>query len=101
MGRCPRLLDSINKRKLDFVGHVDRTEGLTKDLLFRTPLWKRRRERDKTRMAGNVKGIAGINMAELHKMAQNRKKWRRFVMDATAGQQRPFRLREMQYTNLF
>ena len=87
IGRCPRLLASINDRKLRFLGHVTRTEGLTKDLLFGTTPGKRRRGRPRTSMADNVKDIAGINMAELHRMAQNRKKWRRFVMDATAGQQ--------------
>ena len=87
IGSCRRLMDIINDRKLRFLGHVARTDGLTKDLLFGTTPGKRRRGRPKTRMADNVEDIAGISMAELHRMAQNRKQWRRFVMGATADQQ--------------
>ena len=36
IGPCRRLFDNINGRKLRFMGHVARTDGLTKDLLFGT-----------------------------------------------------------------
>ena len=51
IGRCPRLLDSINDRKLRFLGHVARTKGQTKELLFGTNPWEK-----KTRKTQNKDG---------------------------------------------
>ena len=45
---CRRLLDKINERKLKFLGHIARTSGITKDLLFGTVIGKRGRGRPKT-----------------------------------------------------
>ena len=41
IGQCRRLLDNIDDRKLRFLGHLARTNGLTKDLLFGTIPGKR------------------------------------------------------------
>ena len=87
IGPCRRLLDNIDDRKLRFLGHLARADGLTKDLLFGTIPGKRGLGRPKTRMSDNVKDIADISMGELHRLAQNRNEWRRFVKHATAGQQ--------------
>ena len=82
---CQRLLHNISDRKLRFLGHVARTDGLKKDLLLGTIPGKR--GRPKTRMSDNVKGIADISMVELLRRAQNRRQWGRFVKSAIAGQQ--------------
>jgi len=86
IGPCRRLLDKINERKLKFLGHIARTSGMTKDLLFGTVIGKRGRGRPKTRMSDNVKNIANISMASLLEQAQDRNHWRSFVESVTAGQ---------------
>ena len=86
IGPCSRLLDKINERKLKLLGHIARTSGIAKDLLFGTVIGKRGRGRPKTRMSDNVKNIANISMASLLEQAQDRNHWRSFVESVTAGQ---------------
>ena len=50
IGPCQRLLDSISDRKPQLLGHVDRADGLTNDLLFGTIPGERRHGKPKTRM---------------------------------------------------
>ena len=94
IGLCPSPLDNINDRKMRYLGHVVRTDGLTKDRLFGTIPGKRGRGRPEIRVFDNVKDIADISMVDLLRMARNRSQWRRFVESVTAGQQRPSRQRE-------
>ena len=86
IGPWRRLLDNVNDWKLRFLGHVARTDGLTKELLFGTIPGKIGHGRPKTRMSDNVKDIADISMAELLRLAENRSQWQRFVKSATASQ---------------
>ena len=86
IGPCRRILDKINERKLKFLGHITRTSGITKDLLFGTVIGKRGRGRPKTRLSDNVKNIAIISMASLLEQAQDRNQWRSIVESVTAGQ---------------
>ena len=62
IGDIPRLLDSMNERKLKFLEHIARTEGLSKGSLFGTVPGKRGRGRPKTRLSDNAKDIARISM---------------------------------------
>eukprot|EP00795_Rhopilema_esculentum_P014557 gene14557-biopygen4321 len=44
------LLNSINRRKLSFIGHVARSEGLENDILSGMVSGKRRRERPRRKL---------------------------------------------------
>ena len=77
IGETRRLLGSLNERKLKIPGHIARTEGLSKGILFGTVPGKRGpgkrgRGRPKTRLSDNVKDVARISMPTLHRLAQDR-----------------------------
>ena len=74
-----KLLESLNARKLKFLGHVANTEGISKGILFGTVPGKRGRGRPKTRLSDNVKDVARISMPTLHRLAPDRSGWQEFV----------------------
>ena len=86
IGESKRVLNSRTKRKLRFLGTVARSDRLSKDILSGKVPGRRNRGRPKRRLAENVKESAGISMAKLCGMAQNRDNWRTFVKhSATVG----------------
>ena len=46
---------------------------------------KRKRGRPKTRYKDNIKELTNLSMVQVYRMAQDRKEWRQFIMDATAN----------------
>ena len=81
-----RLLNTLNERKLAFIGHILRTNGLEKRLLTGMVMGNRGRGRPKTRLSDNIKKISGLTMVEAERKAQDRHGWRRLVQRATAVQ---------------
>ena len=63
---CKRLLDSINGRNPNCLGHIARSNGLMQDLLLRTVPSSRWRSRPNARLSDSAKEIANISMAELN-----------------------------------
>ena len=86
-----RLIDIINERKLKFIGHVLRSEHLSKLLLTGMVYGPRRRGRPKTRYSDSMRAISGMSITEAARMAQDRERWRNRVQKATAGRIRPIR----------
>ena len=84
-----RLIDIINERKLTFIGHVLRSEHLSKLLLTGMVYGPRGRGRPKTRYSDSMRAICGISITEAARMAQDRERWRNRVQRATAGRIRP------------
>ena len=76
-----RLLTTINRRKMAFVGHILRGKDITSDLLLGMVYGMRGRGRQKVRYSDNIKEISGgKSMLQLYRMAQDRRKWRATVV---------------------
>ena len=72
-----RLLTTLNRRKMAFVGHIFRGNDISSDLFTGTVYGKRGRGRPKTRYSDNVKEIAGgRGFIDLYRLAQDRSLWR-------------------------
>ena len=70
-----RLLTTINRRKVAFVGHMLRGKDITNDLLLGMVYGMR--GRPKVRYSDNIKEISGgKSMLQLYRMEQDRRKWR-------------------------
>ena len=80
------LINSINKRKLSFIGHVARSKGLGNDILSGMVDGKRKRGRPRRKLENDVEDLLGMTMAELLRKAQDRDTWRTTIACATAGQ---------------
>ena len=76
-----RLLTTLNRRKMAFVGHILRGKDISTDLFMRMVYGKRGRGRPKTRYSDNVKEITGDGgFTDLYRLAQDRKLWRATVV---------------------
>ena len=72
-----RLLTTIAKRKMAFVGHVFRKDNICKDLLIGAVYGKREKGRPKTRYSDNIREFGGNqSFADLYRLAQNGEAWR-------------------------
>ena len=76
------LLSTVNKRKLQWYGHVTRSDGLSKIILQGTVEGKRRRGRQKKKWADNIEEWTGKTFAETQAIAHDRDKWRRLIRDS-------------------
>ena len=80
----PYLLQNVDRRKVSFVGHVIRNDGLRCDLITGMVFGKRKCGRPKMRFIDNTKDIAGIGIARIAREVEGREYWRRFCRGATA-----------------
>ena len=72
IGTSDRLLTTIVKRKMAFVGHVFRKDNICKDVYG-----KRGKGRPKTRYSDNIHEVGGNwSFADLYRLEQNRDAWR-------------------------
>ena len=76
-GTSKRLLTTIVKRKMAFVGHVFRKGDNCTDLLIGAVYGRRGKGRPKTRYSDNMREFSGnLRFADLYRLAQNRETWR-------------------------
>lgn len=68
-----RLLTSVTRRKIVYVGHVMRKQNMETDLLTGTVIGERGKGRPKTRYSDNFKDVGGRGMVGIYRMAQDRK----------------------------
>ena len=73
------LLTKVKKRKLEWYGHVTRSNGLSKTILQGTVQGKRRRGRQRKKWADNIFEWTGISFSATQALAHNRHKWRQIV----------------------
>ena len=77
IGTSERLLTTIVKQKMAFVGHVFRKDNICKDLLIGAVYGKRGKGRPKTRYSDKFREFGGNrSFADLYRLAQNREAWR-------------------------
>ena len=88
------LLTIVNRRKLQWYGHVSRSSGLAKTVLQGTMKGGRRQGRQRKRWEDNIREWTGLKFAKSQRAVKNRGKWRKLVAKSSVVPQRPSRLRD-------
>ena len=85
------LVNIINKRKLDYFGHISRRDNnnLEKGIMNGAIEGRRRRGRPKLRWVDGVKRMTGGTIQEEAELAGNREEWKQQCIMVTAGRTRP------------
>ena len=73
------LLTFVNRRKLQWYGHVYRSSGLAKTILQGTVKGGRRQGRQRKRWEDNIREWTGLEFGKYQRAVENREKWRKLV----------------------
>ena len=87
------LLTTVERRKLQWYGHVSRSSSLAKTILRGTVKGGRRQCRQRKRWE-DIREWTGLEFAKSQRAVENRAKWRKLVEKSSAVPQRPSRLRD-------
>ena len=79
IGRYEELLGIIKRRKLQWYGHITRSNGLSKTILQGTVEGSRPRGRPKKSWTDNIKEWTGMEFAMSQAAAHDRTKWRQII----------------------
>ena len=88
------LLTIVNRRKLQWYGHVSCSSGLAKTILQGTVKAGRRQGRQRKRWEDNTRKWTGLEFAKSKRAVENREKWRKLVEKSSVVPQRPSCLRD-------
>ena len=88
------LLTIVNRRKLQWYGHIPRSSRLSKTILQGTVKGGRRQGRQKKRWEDNIREYTGLEFAKSQRAVENREKWRELVVKSSVVPRRPSRLRD-------
>ena len=94
IGSHEDLLTNVQRRKLQWYGHVSRSSGLAKTILQGTVKRGRRQDRQKKRWEDNIREWTGLEYGKSQRAVENRGKWRKLVVKSSVVPQRPSRLRD-------
>ena len=72
----PSLLNTIQKRKLQYFGHITRHNTICKDILEGKIEGKRARGRQRRKWIDDIKDWTKLPLSECTRMAKNRERWR-------------------------
>ena len=78
------LVTIVKKRKLQWFGHVIRSDGMAKTILQGYVEGNRRRGRPKKSWINNIEDWTELSLAEAQIIARDRKAWRRLVLMSSA-----------------
>ena len=87
-------LTIVQRRKLQWYGHVYHSSGLAKTFLQGTVKGERRQGRQKKRWEGNIREWMGLEFAKSQREVENTEKWRKLVVKSSVVPQWPSWLRE-------
>ena len=87
-------LTMVQRRKLQWYGHVSRSSGLAKSILQGTVKGGRRQGRQRKRWEDNIREWTGLEFAKFQRAVGNKGKWRKLVTKSSVVPQRPSRLRD-------
>ena len=87
------LLTIVERRKLQWYGHVSRSSGLAKTTLQDTVKGGRRQGRQRKRWEDNIREWAGLEFGKSQRAVEHRDKWRKLVAKSSVVLQRPSRLK--------
>ena len=73
------LLTIVQRRKLQWYGHVSRSSGLAKTTLQGTEKGERRQGRQRKRWEDNIREWTGLEFGMSQRTVKNREKWRKLV----------------------
>ena len=82
------LLTIVERRKMQWYGHVSRSSGLAKTVLQGTVKGRRRQDSLKKRWEGNIREWTGLEFAKSHSAVENREKWRKLVVKSSVVSKR-------------
>ena len=88
------LLDIVKRRKLQWYGHVSRSQSLAKTILQGTVKGGRRQGRQRKRWEDNIRERTDLEFAKSQREVENREKWRKLVAKSSVVANRPSRLRD-------
>ena len=88
------LLTIVERRKLQWYGHVSRSSGLAKTIVQGTVKGGRRQGRQKKRWEDNIRELSGLEFTMSQRAVDNRGKWRKLVVKSSVVPQRSSRLRD-------
>ena len=86
------LLTIVERRKLQWYGHVSRSSGLAKTILQGTVKGGRRQGRQRKRWEDNIGEWTGLEFVKSQRALENRETWRKLVAESSVVLQRPSRL---------
>ena len=76
------LLTIVNRRKLQWYGHVSRSSGLAKTIFQRTVKGGRRQGRQRKRW-DKIRKWKGLEFGKSQRAVENREKWRKLVVNSS------------------
>jgi hypothetical protein len=79
------IVNKMSELKLRYFGHVVRTNGLEKSIMFGMGEGQRRRGRPRKRWLDEIVELTGKKLEELMVMTEDRSEWRTFAYAATRG----------------
>ena len=88
-------LTSVERRKLEWYGHVTRSSGLANTILHGTVQGGRRRGRQRKRWEDNIKEWTGLEWNSILREARNREEWRKLVVKSPVVLQRSAKQRDL------
>ena len=88
------LLTMVERRTLQWYGHVSRSSGLAKTILQGAVKGGRGQGRQRKRWEDNIREWTGLDFAKVRREVENREKWRKLVAKVSVVPQRPSRLRD-------
>ena len=88
------LLTIIERRKLQWDGHVSRSSGLAKTILQGTVKGGRRQDRQRKWCEDNIGEWTSLEFTKSQRAVENRGKGRKLVVKLSVVPQRPSRLRD-------
>ena len=84
----------VERRKLQWYGHVSRLSGLAKTILQGTVKAGRRQGRQRKRWEDNIREWTGREFAKSQRAVENTEKWRKLGVKSSVASQQPSRLRD-------
>ena len=88
------LVTIVNRRELQWYGHVSRSSGLAKTILQGTVKGGKRHGRQKKRWEDNIREWSGLEFGKSQSAVENREKWRKLVAKSSVVPQRPSWLKD-------
>ena len=79
IGNFKDLLTTVKRRKLQWYGHISRSNGLAKTILQGTVNGNRRRGRQRKRWEDNIADWTGLRLSETIRKAEDRQEWREWT----------------------
>ena len=84
----------VQRRKLQWYGHVSRSSALAKTTLQGTVKGAKRQGRQRKRLEDNTREWTGLEFAKSKRAVENREKWRNLVAKSSVVPQQTSGLRD-------